>query len=126
LILDRIFEEIPANRLVAEIDTYWVQYGGGDPLAWCRKLAGRLPVIHLKDYRVNPDNSVGFCELGRGNLDMPAIVAEAARAGCMWYCVEQDVCPGDPFESIRLSFDYLARAICGQLPDAESRTTRPL
>ena len=105
LILDRIYQE---TRLAAEIDTYWVQYGGGDPVAWCRKLAGRLPVIHLKDYRVNDDNSIGFCEVGHGNLDMPAIIAEAGRSGCRWFCVEQDTCPGDPFDSIRLSFDYLA------------------
>jgi sugar phosphate isomerase/epimerase len=108
LILERIYQEIPPARLSAEIDTYWVQYGGGDPVAWCRRLAGRLPVIHLKDYRVNDDNSVGFCEVGHGNLDMPAIIEEAGRAGCRWFCVEQDTCPGDPFDSIRLSFEYLA------------------
>ncbi|MCU0752893.1 MAG: sugar phosphate isomerase/epimerase [Akkermansiaceae bacterium] len=108
LILERIYQEIPPARLSAEIDTYWVQYGGGDPVAWCRRLAGRLPVIHLKDYRVNDDNSVGFCEVGHGNLDMPAIIDEAGRAGCRWFCVEQDTCPGDPFDSIRLSFEYLA------------------
>jgi sugar phosphate isomerase/epimerase len=111
LILERIYQE---TRLMAEIDTYWVQYGGGDPVAWCRRLAGRLPIIHLKDYRVNADNSVGFCEVGHGNLDMPAIIAEAARSGCRWFCVEQDTCPGDPFDSIRLSFDYLA-ALAGAL-----------
>jgi sugar phosphate isomerase/epimerase len=105
LILERIYQE---TRLLAEIDTYWVHYGGGDPVAWCRRLAGRLPIIHLKDYRVNDDNSVGFCEVGHGNLDMPAIIAEAGRSGCRWFCVEQDTCPGDPFDSIRLSFDYLA------------------
>lgn len=108
LILERIYQEIPPARLAAEIDTYWVQYGGGDPVAWCRRLTGRLPIIHLKDYRVNDDNSVGFCEAGHGNLDMPAIIREAERAGCRWFCVEQDLCPGDPFESIRLSFEYLA------------------
>jgi sugar phosphate isomerase/epimerase len=110
LVLERIYQE---TQLMAEIDTYWVQYGGGDPVAWCRKLAGRLPIIHLKDYRVNHDNSIGFCEVGHGNLDMPAIIAEAARSGCRWYCVEQDTCPGDPFESIRMSFDYLA-ALAGE------------
>jgi sugar phosphate isomerase/epimerase len=108
LILERIYQEIPPTHLMAEIDTYWVQYGGGDPVAWCRRLAGRLPIIHLKDYRVNEDHSVGFCEVGHGNLDMPAIIAEAGRSGCRWFCVEQDSCPGDPFDSIRLSFEYLA------------------
>jgi sugar phosphate isomerase/epimerase len=112
LILDRIYEDIPANRLAAEIDTYWVQFGGADPVSWCKKLNGRLPIIHLKDYKVNADNSAEFCEVGFGNLDMPAIIAEAEHSGCRWFCVEQDVCPGDPFESIRMSFEYLAGSVC--------------
>src|SRR5690606_11136708 len=32
-----------------EIDTYWVQRGGGDPAYWIRKVAGRIPIVHLKD-----------------------------------------------------------------------------
>ena len=31
--LDLLYAETDANYLQAEIDTYWVQYGGGDPVA---------------------------------------------------------------------------------------------
>lgn len=108
LILERIYNETSPASLQGEPDTYWVQYGGGDPVAWCKKLAGRLPIIHLKDYRVNNDNGIEFCEVGQGNLDMPRILEEAERSGCRWFCVEQDTCPGDPFDSIRASYEYLA------------------
>jgi len=47
--LDILFDESDPECLQAEIDTYWVQYGGGDPAAWCRRLKGRLPLVHLKD-----------------------------------------------------------------------------
>jgi len=89
------------------MDTYWVQFGGGDPVGWCRCLAGRLPILHLKDYRVNEESEVEFCEVGYGNLNFPEILKQAEKSGCQWFAVEQDTCPGDPFESIAKSFDYL-------------------
>ncbi|MEI9998167.1 MAG: hypothetical protein WDO13_02830 [Verrucomicrobiota bacterium] len=46
-----------------EIDTYWVQAGGGDPVAWCRRLQGRLPLLHLKDYGVDAQGRPQFAEL---------------------------------------------------------------
>lgn len=111
VLLERIFEETSSRFLQGEPDTYWIQYGGGDPIAWCHRLAGRLPIIHLKDYRVNDKNEVTLCEVGNGNLNMPGIIAAAEQAGCQWFCVEQDTCPGDPFESIRFSFEYLSRLV---------------
>ena len=33
----------------SELDTYWIQHGGGDPAAWIRQLEGRADIIHLKD-----------------------------------------------------------------------------
>lgn len=107
-IIGRIFERIPPERLDAELDSYWVQNGGGDPVAWCHAMAGRLTTIHLKDYVVNDRNQPTFAEVGHGNLDMPAIVRAAEASGCEWFIVEQDVCPGDPFDSIRMSFEHLA------------------
>ena len=46
-------------------------------------------------------------EIGYGNLDFKAIVAAAEASGCEWFIVEQDSCPGDPFDSAKLSFDYI-------------------
>ena len=38
---------------------------------------------------------------------LPRIIAEAEAGGCEWFIVEQDTCPGDPFESLKQSFDYI-------------------
>lgn len=107
-ILERIYAETDPRFLAAEPDTYWVQYGGGDPVAWIEKLCGRVPVLHCKDYVVEPPDRPRFAEVGAGNLNWSAIVAAAGKAGTEWFVVEQDTCPGDPFESIRISFDYLS------------------
>ncbi|TVR51247.1 MAG: sugar phosphate isomerase/epimerase [Puniceicoccaceae bacterium] len=106
-VLDAIYAGTKPAHLKAELDTYWVQYGGGDPVAWCEKMAGRMPLIHLKDYTFTTENKPTFCEIGNGNLDFRRIVAAAEKAGCEWFIVEQDTCPGDPFDSIRQSFDYI-------------------
>lgn len=39
------------------------------------------------------------------------IIAAAEKGGTKWFAVEQDACPGYPFESIRQSFDYIAEPL---------------
>jgi len=107
VILDLIYDGTTATALQGEPDTYWIQYGGGDNIAWCKKLAGRLPIIHLKDYFTTSENKPHFCEIGNGVLDFKSIVAAAEASGCQWYCVEQDTCPGDPVDSLATSFRYI-------------------
>jgi len=107
IILEYLFEHTHPSNLQGEIDTYWVQFGGQDPVAWCRRLAGRLPLLHLKDYQITSESKVTFAEIGQGTLDFPAIIAEAEASGCQWFIVEQDTCPGDPFDSLATSFRYL-------------------
>lgn len=104
-ILQRIKEETP-ETLKFELDTYWVHFGGGDVAGWCESLPGRLPVMHLKDYKFLPENYPVFSEIGEGNLDFQKIVRAAENSGCEWFVVEQDTCPGDPFVSIEKSFRY--------------------
>ncbi len=96
----------PAN-LAAELDTYWVHFGGGDCVDWCRRLRGRLPFIHLKDYMMTRERKPTFCEIGAGTLPFDRIIAEAEASGCRWFIVEQDTCPGDPVESLASSFRHL-------------------
>lgn len=112
LLLDRIFRKTDPQNLQGEIDTYWVQFGGGDPVLWCEKLKNRLPLLHLKDYQVIEESKVTYAEIGHGNLDFKKIVAAAEASGCEWFIVEQDTCLGDPFDSIRKSFDYIQANLC--------------
>ena len=38
-----------------------------------------------------------------GILDWPAIITAAQRGGVVWGIVEQDICAGDPIDSLRTS-----------------------
>jgi len=105
--LELLLENSDPKYVMAEIDTYWVQAGGGDPAWWIRKCAGRVPVLHLKDMVMGPDG-VRMAEIGEGNLNWPAILAAAEEAGVEWYCIEQDECyERDPFDSLKISLDNL-------------------
>lgn len=106
-VLDDIFARTSPEHLQAELDIHWVQAGGGNPAEACRRLAGRLPLLHVKDYAVTANGERQFAEVGSGNLNIPEILASAEAAGCQWFIVEQDTCPGDPFECIARSLDYL-------------------
>jgi sugar phosphate isomerase/epimerase len=112
IVLESLYELTDPRYLQGEIDTHWVQRGGGNPVAWCQKLKGRLPLLHLKDYRINNKNEIEFAEIGYGNLDWKEILTAAADSGCEWYIIEQDICPGSPFDSLKMSLDYLVKNFC--------------
>jgi len=104
--LDLLFEESDPRYLKAEIDVYWVQHGGADPAAWVRKVAGRMPVVHLKDMVILDGKQI-MAEIGEGNLNWPAILGACKETKVEWYAVEQDVCQRNPFESLKISYDNL-------------------
>jgi sugar phosphate isomerase/epimerase len=106
--LAMLYEQADPQMLKAEIDTYWIQAGGGDPAAWVRKCAGREPLLHLKDMCVAPPREQRFAEIGEGNLNWPAILEAAQASGVEWYLVEQDRSyDRDPFESLAISYRNL-------------------
>jgi sugar phosphate isomerase/epimerase len=110
-VLQWLYDLTDPRNLLGEPDTYWVQTGGGDPVEWCQRLHGRLPLLHLKEYKVGDDNKPIMAEVGNGNLNWPAIVRAAEISGCPWFIVEQDICPADPFDSLAQSWRYLAGGI---------------
>ena len=52
---------------------------------------------------------VFFAEVGLGNLDIKNIVKTATDSSCKWFIVEQDECNGDPFDSLRISYNNLVK-----------------
>jgi sugar phosphate isomerase/epimerase len=50
--LEILFTESDPDVFTWEIDTYWIQHGGGDPAWWIRRAAGRSPLVHLKDMAI--------------------------------------------------------------------------
>jgi inosose dehydratase len=111
----RVLDAADPRFVRLELDTAHYRQGGGDPAAAVRQFAGRLLFLHVKDV-VSPvpggePSSYRFVELGRGQVDFPALfeaLATVRYAG--WAIVELDPVPNaerTPRESGALSRAYL-------------------
>jgi len=106
--MEMLVEGLDAKNTSFVLDTYWLQHGGADVRYWIEKLAGRVDILHLKDMARGPEGPM-ITEIGHGNLWWDGILKTAEETGVKYYVVEEDTCPGDPFESLKYSADYLAR-----------------
>lgn len=107
--LEFILEPRGNESIYAEIDVYWVKKGGVDPTEFICGYANRMPIIHLKD--MSNDGTESFAEIGTGSIDFHSIISWCERSGVEWYAVEQDVCKGDPLDSLRISLGNLNRLV---------------
>jgi len=106
--LAMLYEQASPDILKAEIDTYWITAGGGDPAAWVRTLGPRQPLLHCKDMAMAPGREQRFAPVGEGNLNWPAILEAAQEVGVEYYLVEQDLSYDlDPFEAMATSYRNL-------------------
>lgn len=106
--LEILIEKTDPESFGFELDTYWVQAGGGNPVDWIKKVKGRMGIVHFKDMAIIEDQQV-FAEIGMGNLNWAAIVNACRETGVKWYAVEQDECRRNPFESLDISLKYLEK-----------------
>lgn len=89
-----------------QLDTYWIQTAGLDPVSIVKKLGKRAPTLHIKD---------GPCErelpmqaLGEGVMDIAGLV-EAGGEATEWIIVELDRCATDMLEAVEKSYTYLIK-----------------
>ena len=85
-LLDYMFKNTNPEYVSFQMDIFWIQFGGGDPVALLKKYGSRWKMMHIKDMRkgtkkdltglTSVDNDVA---LGTGELDLPAIFREAKK-----------------------------------------------
>ncbi len=93
-----------------ELDLYWAAVAGVDPGALLARMAGRVPLVHLKDMgqETNERGIPADLPVGQGTLDWAALAPAAQAAGAQWFIVEQDnPNPDDPVGDVRAAFGYL-------------------
>ncbi|MEO6721223.1 MAG: sugar phosphate isomerase/epimerase [Ferruginibacter sp.] len=90
-----------------EMDLYWVSKAGRDPIALINEHPGRFPLLHLKDMDSTPQKA--FTEVGNGVINFKEILKNGKKAGLQYFFVEQDKCPGSPFDSITQSLSYIKK-----------------
>ena len=96
-LLDYMFKNTNPEFVSFQMDIFWIQFGGGDPVALLKKYGSRWKMMHVKDMRkgtkkdltglTSVENDVA---LGTGELDLPAIFKEAKRVGIKHYFIEDE------------------------------------
>ncbi|HEU0064531.1 MAG TPA: sugar phosphate isomerase/epimerase [Flavisolibacter sp.] len=105
LAYDIILNNSDKNLVKMEIDLYWVTKAGHNPVELFDKHPGRFPLWHVKD--MDNTSKHFFTEVGNGVIDFKKIFRHANKAGMKYFFVEQDECPGSPFDSITKSIRYI-------------------
>lgn len=130
-LLDKLYDTLPTDIIDPEFDTCWVHYAGENPVEYIEKYAGRVEIVHLKDfvceklgngpvYDLIDKNGKGtkkpskeetgfkFVPVGTGRQDFPAILAACEKSGTEYVIVEQDQSPDrDPLDAVKMSREYL-------------------
>lgn len=87
-----------------QLDVYWVQSAGLDPLEVIAELGGTADMFHLKDGSTRKEDPM--TTLGTGAVDIEGIVA-ATRPTAHWWIVELDRCATDMVTAVADSLSYL-------------------
>ncbi len=104
--MDILMEDTKPEHLHFILDTYWLQYGGVNPVDYINKAAGRIDVCHFKDYQFTADGPK-FTEVGTGNLNLNACYNACKAQDVAAIVIEQDRCDIDPKESMAISYKNL-------------------
>ena len=96
-LLDYLIKNTNPEYVSFEMDIFWIQFGGGDPVTLLKKYGNRWKLLHLKDMRkgtvknltggTSVENDVS---LGTGEVDIPNILKEAKKLGIEHYYIEDE------------------------------------
>jgi sugar phosphate isomerase/epimerase len=96
-VMDVLIKETRPEFVSFEMDVLWVVFPGQDPVKWLEKYPNRWSLLHLKDLKkgvvgnqsggTDPVNDVA---LGTGQMNWPAILKAAQKAGVKYYFIEDE------------------------------------
>lgn len=131
LIYDRLLKEFDERYVKIELDAFWAERGGMNPVELVKKLGNRCELIHVKDVNgstgsINLLESMSspftfsdivncsfqhpseFTEVGEGILKVKELVEQAGKSGVKCLIVEQDMMNKLPeMESVAISYKNL-------------------
>lgn len=130
-LIDKLYNTLSTDVIDPEFDTCWVHYAGENPAEYIEKYAGRVEIVHLKDFvceklgngpvydlidkngkstkdMSKEETGFKFVPCGTGRQDFPAILAACEKSGTEYVIVEQDQSlDRDPLEAAKMSREYL-------------------
>jgi sugar phosphate isomerase/epimerase len=96
-LFDYIAKNTDPKYVSFEIDLLWAFHGGQDPAKLIEKYSTRIKLMHLKDIRKGVANDLtggtdtkNDVALGTGQIDIPAVLKAARKAGVKHYFIEDE------------------------------------
>lgn len=96
-LLDYIMNNTNPEYVSFEMDVFWIQFGGGDPVRLLKQYGDRWKLMHLKDMKkgikkdltglTSPEHDV---PLGTGEIDIIGILKQAKKIGIKHYFIEDE------------------------------------
>ena len=114
---DIFLPEMDKDLITMELDLFWAEKAGQDPVAMFNKYPGRFQLLHFKDmlhkqppfYEVIKDD---ICAVGVGVIDFRKILEAKKVAGVKYTFVEDDnQGMGKPFEALETSINNIVTKI---------------
>jgi sugar phosphate isomerase/epimerase len=102
LIYDFLLDNVSKNHVFFQLDVYWCQEGGGNPVTYLKERAGQIRTVHIKD-----DKEIG----ASGKMDFKPIFDQMYANNVKdWYVEVEQYTNNNPVESVAQSFDFLNAA----------------
>lgn len=116
--MDLLLSLTDPNYVAFELDIFWMQAAGADPVTYLKKYPGRFKLMHVKDaaekVRFSGDGSTAdqwmplfpkMADPGKGVFDLPGIISAGKKAGVEHFFLERDLTP-TPEETLSGSIKY--------------------
>jgi len=101
VIFDFMLNNTDPEKVMFQMDLYWVFVGNADPVDYFNRFPGRFELWHVKD-----ETEVG----ASGKMDFENIFNNAEISGMQYVIVEVEAYNYTPIESVRVSLEYLLNA----------------
>lgn len=106
-LFEELFDRMPYDNFKLILDVYWLASVGVNPAKFIAKYKDKIACLHYKDLKVVKHREQTYGEVGQGNLEWDEIIAASKESSAEFALIEQDQCDGDPFDSLKISYDFL-------------------
>lgn len=97
-LFDLLMADTKPRYVRYEMDIFWVVFPNQDPVKLFQQYGKRFELVHLKDMKKGTKTGAltghtdvkNDAALGAGQMDLPAILCAAKRAGVKWYFIEDE------------------------------------
>lgn len=100
-----LLENTDSENLTMQLDTYWMVYGGFQPVDYFKKYPGRFELFHIKD--MDDSKKRESTEIGNGTIDFEEIFKVNKISGMKYFFLEQESFNMPVFKSLAISYNYL-------------------